>query len=140
MDKQKALQNLIDLKKIFFVLNIPFWLEAGTCLGAIREKGFIGHDEDIDVGIYSESISETVELTSLFFHLIESGFRLYHTFGTLDNGFEVAVWRDGIKIDIFWFYPDKDKRIHSAWLNGGRNGLSDQLIYEYPAEIIEHLK
>lgn len=137
MDKEKALKNLVDAVEVLNFMKLPFWLDAGTCLGAIREKGFIEHDQDIDLGILAESVTTPERLCVLFLHLLKRGFRIYHTFGTLEQGFEVALWRDGIKLDIFWFYRQGDDRVHSAWMNGGRNGETDRIDYKYKAVMVE---
>jgi phosphorylcholine metabolism protein LicD len=33
--KEQAIQNLKDIKQILDDLNITFWLDGGTCLGAL---------------------------------------------------------------------------------------------------------
>lgn len=51
-DIQKA--SLIVLKKFDQICrkhNIKYWLEFGTLLGAVRHKGFIPWDDDLDVGM-----------------------------------------------------------------------------------------
>ncbi len=37
------------------------FLAFGSCLGAVREKGFIGHDNDADIGILSDKITKEQE-------------------------------------------------------------------------------
>src|SRR3990172_2712783 len=37
------------------------FLAFGSCLGAVREGGFIAHDDDADVGILSDNISKEQE-------------------------------------------------------------------------------
>jgi len=140
MNKEKAFKNLKDVAKILDGHDIHYWAEAGTCLGIHRENDFIDHDMDIDIGILYEDCRNLDDLLALFGSFLANGFRIYHTFGTLNDGYEIALWRDGIKLDIFWFYKNGEKREHCAWLNGGRNGLSDKLVYQYDAYLVESHK
>ena len=52
------LEMLIELKRVCDRHSIKFYLAFGTCLGAIRHKGFIPWDDDIDVIMYDEDIKE----------------------------------------------------------------------------------
>ncbi|MEK6844545.1 MAG: LicD family protein [Nanoarchaeota archaeon] len=57
MDKEKALKMLGEIKSILDKENIPFWLEAGTLLGAIKYKKFIPWDNDIDLGAFKKDFT-----------------------------------------------------------------------------------
>jgi hypothetical protein len=52
----KGLELLLtDINKICSDLKMPYWLDGGSLLGAIRHKSFIPWDDDIDMGIiYSD--------------------------------------------------------------------------------------
>ncbi len=59
------LANVETLKEMDYVCrtnNINYWLDFGTMLGALRHKGFIPWDDDIDTGMMKNDYDKFVEI------------------------------------------------------------------------------
>jgi len=50
-DKDKMVRALKMVKKVFDEHDIPFWLDSGTLLGAVRDGKIIEWDDDIDISM-----------------------------------------------------------------------------------------
>jgi len=114
-DKWIALKNLSDLDKILRSFKVPYWLQDGTLLGYVREKDFIGHDLDTDIGIMFSDFSPEVLAA-----IKSNGFEIKHTFGYPQNSFEISLLRFNIKTDIFFFYKQDAFLYHCAFKNNKR--------------------
>ena len=100
-----ATENLILLKSILDQHNIKFGLIAGTLLGAIREKDFIHHDEDIDLFLLNEQRQKFLNLIPI---LVKAGFEI----ARYDRRGLLSIIRKGEYIDFYFFTPLCDNIRH----------------------------
>lgn len=103
MFRENGIKVLRSFDNIMTENNIPYTVFAGTLLGAVREKGFLSHDMDIDTAMFYKDRPDN--LSSL---LDDNGFKLLHRF-TIENGtkgMEETYLKDNITIDIFYIYLD----------------------------------
>jgi len=105
IDKKLAAENLLLLKKFLELRNVSFGLIAGTLLGAVREKDFISHDEDIDLFILDE---QKYIFLNLLPDLKKEGFDV----ARYDRRGLLSIIRNGEYIDIYFFTPLCDKIRH----------------------------
>ncbi len=56
--KERVWRLLIRVKKLLEKNNIPYWIESGTLLGFIREKGFLDTFKNVNIGIHAEFIEK----------------------------------------------------------------------------------
>lgn len=61
--KQIELQILIEFRKICNELGLKYYLSGGTLLGAIRHKGFIPWDDDIDLAMPRSDFNKLIEFS-----------------------------------------------------------------------------
>lgn len=106
-----------------------WWLDAGTCLGVVREKDFLKNDNDIDVGILLPimSLKERHEIKDM---IIEN-------FGNLElkpvkeryvQGRVVTLGfvREGVKIDLFFYHEENG----FAWHYLYKKGIFYQVLFD----------
>lgn len=66
-DLQKVQLNiLIELDRVCHENNLHYYLAFGTCLGALRHKGFIPWDDDIDVLMPIRDVKKLIHLQNKF--------------------------------------------------------------------------
>lgn len=111
-------ENALDVLKVFDQCltdnGFNYILIFGTLLGAIREKGFIKHDADIDTAMWIDNYNENLHTV-----LLKAGFEFEYKFevegGKLAR--EVTYVKNDVSIDIFFIYPPIDEYpyISSKW-------------------------
>ena len=78
-------QMMYDIHQIFTIHNIDYWLDGGSFLGAIRHKGIIPWDDDLDIGMMYSDKKRLLELKDVLskcgYTLIKFwfGFKIFYT-------------------------------------------------------------
>jgi tetratricopeptide (TPR) repeat protein len=112
-----AADALTDLQTALSAVGLSPFLVSGTLLGYARNRGFLSHDKDIDVGIFaSQNIFDVVTLLS------QNGlFDVKYKYLRVENTYQVPIIhrRTGMSIDIFVYHPHGDKLITGVQGNFG---------------------
>ena len=101
IDKVAALEDLKCLKTILDSCGVEFQLSAGTLLGAIREKDFIDHDEDIDLIVLAE---QKQQLFDALPQMIAENFKI----ARYDRRGLLSIIRGRLYIDFYFFEKWKE--------------------------------
>ena len=104
-----ALQKFYDIAK---EESCEYWLFWGSLLGAYRDKGFIKHDDDIDIGMYDTDIS-----VSFVEKMKNNGFNVIWAIVDKDfiGGYHLACTYQGVKFDIYSFHRDVDSKVNTVF-------------------------
>lgn len=109
--KRKKLMNngFKDLTLLVHSLedtDIQYFCDFGTLLGLIRDKGFISYDNDIDMGIISDSSFSWDKLEK---HLASVNIKKIHSYnynGRITE--ETYAFPDGLSVDFFLYDVAED--------------------------------
>ena len=126
---KKIQLEILDVVTQFCDANgIRYWLDSGTLLGAIRHKGYIPWDDDIDLGMLREDYERFLSTFNKFNHRyhavsIEIDSNFYLPFAKVcdtstvlyepdENGYQLSV-----NIDIFVYdnAPDDDALVEKMY-------------------------
>lgn len=103
--------------------NIKYWIDCGTLLGAIRHKGFIPWDDDIDTGMLRPDFDRFRSDFNGYnprykFHCFENGGKWPFFFGKVWDTETVininnTMLNHGVYVDVFIYdnAPDDDKAL-----------------------------
>ncbi|ULJ65313.1 capZB protein [Wielerella bovis] len=98
---------LTAIKKCLDKSEIPFFLISGTLLGCIRENKLLGHDKDIDIGVW-----DTHTVTQLKEIIQNSG--CFYILPIYSRDILVVRHVNGISIDIFIHYKTENDYWHAG--------------------------
>ena len=121
ISSSKAQKVLIDIFNLFKKNKIEWFAISGTFLGFVREKSFLGHDLDIDIGVMSNEISfekvinilnknqifkiSKIEYQKYFFNKNE--FSKKPTFARI-------IHKNGINIDLYFHFTRGNYIFHGT--------------------------
>ena len=124
----KQLELLKQFVRICRKHQLDYWIDFGTLLGAVRHKGFIPWDDDIDVSMLSKDYKKLLEVAQaelpegFFLQTKETDLSYFQNFAKLMDlkslflsaGDDLSLpYQKGIYIDIFEFveYPTMSKKL-----------------------------
>lgn len=121
IDVNVAKENLLLFNKVAKANDFEFILFFGTLLGAIREKGFIKHDTDIDLVTTNEN-----KLLDIIPQLQQNGFKFVRYY-VHEHNVIYSFSRNGVYLDVYL-----------AEKNGSKEYFVSRL--KIPKTFIENLK
>lgn len=103
-EKEKYwLEELTKVSSVLESANINFFLDHGTLLGAVRDKGFIPWDNDIDLGVVNFDIKKRFkDLKNLTSELSQLGYKCKYF------GDSLFLFKSGIEFGIKFYKKEQN--------------------------------
>lgn len=122
-----AAMALRAIKQCFDEAKIPFFLISGTLLGCIREGKLLGHDKDIDIGVWGEHA-----ITDLMSVIRDSG--CFYVLPSYSQDILVVRHTNGVTIDVFRHYREPDDYWHAGGKSSWHNSPFELMPYHFLGE------
>lgn len=141
-DNDRTRAALLDFDDLSKSLGLSYFLVSGTFLGVVRDKAFIGHDHDIDVGVFEEDVSDdmvpalsrpgafTVNQVDYICLRKVNGNEVRYAFMEKPAIVRLAH-SSGISIDLFIHFHDGDLVWHGSSVHRWNNRRFDLGDYEF---------
>lgn len=127
-DVQKILLSmLIDIDKICRKHDIPYFLTAGSCLGAVRHQGFIPWDDDLDIGMLYDDYLK-------FMKVLETDLPEEYVFQCFDTHKEYNVTIPSMKIRKKGTFVEERNVLLSNKCRDGNGLFIDVFVYDFVSE------
>ena len=103
---------LDNFHNAMLAIDCKYWLVFGSLLGAVRDKGFISNDTDIDVGVLIDNDFDKMDeaLHKYGFSKVRK-IEIYTTGSCQERGFELTYTQNNVLIDIFVFDKIADPNV-----------------------------
>ena len=122
------LELLDELMRVCRDNDIPLYVAAGSCIGAVRHQGFIPWDDDIDVFMYADDVDRLFACRDQF------GSSFFLQDHTTDPGYTNAIARLRKRGTACVERDDADMKCHHGIF------LDIYLLYYYPANKVLRAK
>ena len=112
-----ATKALTDLQNTLDEVNTKAFLVSGTLLGYARQKSFLSHDKDIDVGIFeADNIFDVINTL-----MLSGKFSVKNGYFNMERMYQMPVVHlaTGFAIDVFIYHQDGDGLITGVQSNFG---------------------
>ena len=127
----RLVEMLVEIDKICQKHGIQYWIDFGTLLGAVRHKGFIPWDDDLDIAFPSAELKRFIEIAPkelpdwLFLQTKKSDPSFGRTLNKIRDKNSLYImpnedfskdYNKGIFIDLFEVcpYPNVNRKLQKA--------------------------